>query len=225
LKAVRDGHKGDNVVDKLEEQAKILADKTQPKEKRAGALKWVVHLAGDLHQPLHCADRNGDRGGNTPLVFYPGKRTPGSLHFVWDTLLLRDVIGRRPIAQVADDMEKQITAPQRSSGRRRRRSSGRTKRTAWRSSARIGTCRRTGHRRGSTYGRRVALQSPSRAVERSQICDPSNGDAVITGSFNFTKQAETDDAENLLIIEGKPRLGAAYAKNFDRHMGHSKRFG
>jgi phosphatidylserine/phosphatidylglycerophosphate/cardiolipin synthase-like enzyme len=49
-----------------------------------------------------------------------------------------------------------------------------------------------------------------------------DGATVITGSFNFTRQAETSNAENLLIIEGKPKLAAAYAKNFEAHLGHSK---
>jgi hypothetical protein len=43
----RDGRKGENVIDKLTEQTAILADRSQPKEKRAEALKWVVHLVGD----------------------------------------------------------------------------------------------------------------------------------------------------------------------------------
>ena len=31
------------------------------------ALKFLLHLVGDLHQPLHCADNN-DRGGNSVKV-------------------------------------------------------------------------------------------------------------------------------------------------------------
>lgn len=54
----RDGRDGDNIIDALERQAKILPDKSAPREQRQEALKWVVHLVGDLHQPLHCAERN-----------------------------------------------------------------------------------------------------------------------------------------------------------------------
>jgi hypothetical protein len=61
------------VIDAIEQQAKVLADKTQPREKRQEALKFVVHFVGDLHQPLHAVDRNGDKGGNTRLVSYPGQ--------------------------------------------------------------------------------------------------------------------------------------------------------
>src|SRR6266576_1038771 len=40
----------------------VLADTRAASRDRNEALKWVVHLVGDLHQPLHAAD-NGDRGG------------------------------------------------------------------------------------------------------------------------------------------------------------------
>jgi nuclease S1 len=75
------------VVSALEAQAAILADRTRSDAERAEALKWVVHLVGDLHQPLHAGDR-GDRGGNDVRVTYD--TLPGNLHGLWDTgLLLR----------------------------------------------------------------------------------------------------------------------------------------
>ena len=77
----RDGRNGNNVIDAVDRQVKILADKAQPREKRVEALKFVVHFVGDIHQPLHCAERNGDRGGNKRLVFYPGGCEAVSLHF------------------------------------------------------------------------------------------------------------------------------------------------
>jgi phosphatidylserine/phosphatidylglycerophosphate/cardiolipin synthase-like enzyme len=49
-----------------------------------------------------------------------------------------------------------------------------------------------------------------------------DGQTVITGSFNFTKQAERSNAENLLVITGKRKLADAYEKNFEMHLGHSK---
>jgi hypothetical protein len=90
----RDGRRGENVIDKLTEQSRVLADESQPREKRAEALKWVVHLAGDVHQPLHVADRNQDRGGNSCLVFFLELRRAESLHKVWDTWLVREIIAR-----------------------------------------------------------------------------------------------------------------------------------
>lgn len=49
-----------------------------------------------------------------------------------------------------------------------------------------------------------------------------DGRTVITGSFNFTKAADRANAENLLVIENKPRLFAAYLKNFESHVRHLK---
>jgi phosphatidylserine/phosphatidylglycerophosphate/cardiolipin synthase-like enzyme len=43
---------------------------------------------------------------------------------------------------------------------------------------------------------------------------------VITGSFNFTHNAEERNAENLLIIHGK-ELAARYTANWQEHCKHS----
>ena len=45
---------------------------------------------------------------------------------------------------------------------------------------------------------------------------------VITGSFNFTNQAEHENAENLVIIKGHPELVTSYRKNFEVHKAHSQ---
>jgi phosphatidylserine/phosphatidylglycerophosphate/cardiolipin synthase-like enzyme len=46
---------------------------------------------------------------------------------------------------------------------------------------------------------------------------------VITGSFNFTNQAEHENAENLLIIKGHPQLPSLYRDNFFKHKAHCKK--
>ena len=43
---------------------------------------------------------------------------------------------------------------------------------------------------------------------------------VITGSFNFTKAAEENNAENLLVLEDA-KLAAEYAANWREHRAHS----
>jgi len=48
-----------------------------------------------------------------------------------------------------------------------------------------------------------------------------DADTVITGSFNFTKAAETGNAENLLIIRGAKELARQYGDNWARHRQHS----
>jgi len=70
---------------------KTLKDKTRSARERAVALCWLLHLVGDLHQPLHCVAwfspefPKGDRGGNGVAI------RPGAaaivLHAYWDDIL------------------------------------------------------------------------------------------------------------------------------------------
>jgi phosphatidylserine/phosphatidylglycerophosphate/cardiolipin synthase-like enzyme len=48
-----------------------------------------------------------------------------------------------------------------------------------------------------------------------------DGKTVITGSFNFTKAAEENNAENLLIIHDR-KLALLYIKNWQEHERHSE---
>src|SRR5262249_46474873 len=45
---------------------------------------------------------------------------------------------------------------------------------------------------------------------------------IVTGSFNFTHQAEAENAENMLVIKGHPEIVSAYYKNFADHKGHCR---
>lgn len=74
----------------LERSTAVLGDRHADPRARNDALKWVVHLLGDLHQPLHAAD-NGDAGGNRVAVALAGVHTRGreNLHRVWDGELAR----------------------------------------------------------------------------------------------------------------------------------------
>ena len=47
---------------------------------------------------------------------------------------------------------------------------------------------------------------------------------VITGSYNFTKSANNDNAENLLIMRSK-ELADDYFKNYQQHKAHSELYG
>ena len=46
------------------------------------------------------------------------------------------------------------------------------------------------------------------------------GEAVITGSFNFTKAAQLDNAENVLVIHSE-EMAKRYTENWERHAAHS----
>ena len=61
----------------------ILADRRQSPAERIFALKVVVHVLADVHQPLHVAD-HADRGGNSIKVALIAGRRPKPLHAAWD---------------------------------------------------------------------------------------------------------------------------------------------
>jgi hypothetical protein len=91
--ATRDCAQGNCVVAKLDETIHVLADKSASPKARLLALKWVVHLVGDIHQPLHAED-NDDKGGNTVQVQFFGNGT--NLHSVWDGGVLRHALDLQP---------------------------------------------------------------------------------------------------------------------------------
>jgi S1/P1 Nuclease len=63
-----------------------------PDEVRSYDLVWLLHLVGDVHQPLHATARfshalpHGDQGGNKEVVV-PATGEKLALHFYWDRLL------------------------------------------------------------------------------------------------------------------------------------------
>ncbi|HEX8784158.1 MAG TPA: S1/P1 nuclease [Steroidobacteraceae bacterium] len=84
----------------------VLGDARAPPRERDEALKWVVHLVGDIHQPLHAAD-NGDHGGNLVPVALEGVHTRGSenLHRAWDNDLVQLVLHSRNRQQPPRDID------------------------------------------------------------------------------------------------------------------------
>ena len=52
-----------------------------------------------------------------------------------------------------------------------------------------------------------------------------DGRTLITGSFNFTRAAEEQNAENILVVHDQPILQGEYEQNFHDHLGHSERYG
>lgn len=82
----RDCRNGDCEVEALKSQTAILANRSLPAAQRLQALKFVVHLVGDAHQPLH-AGYARDKGGNDVQVNVDGDGS--NLHSLWDSGLLR----------------------------------------------------------------------------------------------------------------------------------------
>ena len=63
---------------------------------RAEALAFLVHLVGDLHQPLHCGYKE-DYGGNSLRVNFFGSLT--NLHSVWDARMLDRALSRQKMTE------------------------------------------------------------------------------------------------------------------------------
>ena len=62
-----------------------LKDKTLSPEQKNEALKYLIHLVGDAHQPMHIS-RKEDKGGNNIQVRFDNKGT--NLHSLWDSKLI-----------------------------------------------------------------------------------------------------------------------------------------
>lgn len=91
------------VVTQANMNYRVLADTAKPDEVRAEALKFVVHLVGDLHQPLHASPRD-DKGGNEYQVNLHGEGS--NLHRIWDGT----IIERRGLA-AADHADELLETP------------------------------------------------------------------------------------------------------------------
>ena len=80
----KDKHSG-KAVEKVNDFISVLKNKKSKKEDRQIALKFLIHLIGDLHQPMHVG--NGiDRGGNDiKLKWF---NAPTNLHRIWDSDLI-----------------------------------------------------------------------------------------------------------------------------------------
>lgn len=63
----------------------VLADKNASKQDKQLYLRFLIHLVGDVHQPLHLG-RAEDHGGNKIKVKFFWQDT--NLHSLWDTQLI-----------------------------------------------------------------------------------------------------------------------------------------
>jgi len=79
-----------HIQEAFERSVAELRDPGRMPEVRAVALCWILHLVGDVHQPLHCAALfdedwfpSGDKGGNS----IPTAGQFRNLHSTWDSLL------------------------------------------------------------------------------------------------------------------------------------------
>jgi len=89
------------------------SDPKAPAQDRALALCWVMHLAGDIHQPLHTASvyskayPQGDAGGTQQFIQDPDTKQVESLHWFWDDRVEKSA-DPRAIEATAADLEKRF---------------------------------------------------------------------------------------------------------------------
>lgn len=83
----------------------VLKNKNSSKEDKIFYLKFLVHLIGDLHQPLHVG-KSEDKGGNNFQVRWHNKGT--NLHRVWDSDMIKSWnMGYTELALNAKNLNKQ----------------------------------------------------------------------------------------------------------------------
>jgi hypothetical protein len=89
-----------NALTQILEFRSALGDDSVDENIQAYDLSWLIHLVGDIHQPLHAAARfsalhdQGDRGGNQFRLGPPEK----NLHSFWDGSLSKDNNPQRLLA-------------------------------------------------------------------------------------------------------------------------------
>jgi hypothetical protein len=75
--------------------------------KTAVALAWVIHLVGDIHQPLHASGKLAG-GGGFPVTYRGQSNCPGAtnvqLHKVWDDCLVEEASQGKAARDFAKDL-------------------------------------------------------------------------------------------------------------------------
>lgn len=147
-----DENKGTGLLlSQIDAQLAILKSPKASTQERSQALKFVIHLVGDVHQPLHVGD-DGDKGGNACRVTWHGKNS--NLHTVWDS----DMIDKSQLSytELAD------FASQGRTGQQDR---------AWRSGNPQSWAEESKKLRGGIYPPEVVM--PSAPVSYLTYCGPS----------------------------------------------------
>jgi hypothetical protein len=90
---------GGEAVPRMAEFDKRMRDGSASNAEKAIAIAWMMHLGGDIHQPLHTSARvtetepKGDQGGNLFSLTPPGTSQADrvNLHWFWDSIVGRNV--------------------------------------------------------------------------------------------------------------------------------------
>jgi hypothetical protein len=74
------------VIEAIAWYLQVLKSPEAPRNEKRTALRFIAHLVGDIHQPLHAGFAE-DRGGNRVDVRFNGSKE--NLHSLWDTALVK----------------------------------------------------------------------------------------------------------------------------------------
>jgi len=83
-----------NILDALNACVAEMKNPKATDTDKSIAICWILHLCGDIAQPLHCCNMyspqfpSGDKGGNSLIVLRdpPYTDSQANLHFIWDSL-------------------------------------------------------------------------------------------------------------------------------------------
>lgn len=96
----------DCIIDKIDQFYVELESPATDATERRLALQFLLHLVGDVHQPLHASDDH-DQGGNRKLASAPGIPM-NTLHHAWDTEFVARLgasdaeVARTLVARISD---------------------------------------------------------------------------------------------------------------------------
>lgn len=103
-----------NAITAIQHSNEILQSPQASMRAKGIALRILIHVVGDIHQPLHTATRiswhypEGDRGGN--LIVLPKNKVAKNLHAYWDKgaglFVSKRHVGAKWIKHRAIDIEK-----------------------------------------------------------------------------------------------------------------------
>lgn len=91
----RKGRPAGQAIEALVMNYAMLSSAETNSAERASALAWLLHLIGDIHQPLHVSDQYskefpaGNGSGTLEYVMDPVNEKPIPLHLLWDSNIYR----------------------------------------------------------------------------------------------------------------------------------------
>lgn len=113
VKAVQESD--NNVYTAILKTEATLKDASASADAKNEALKYLIHLVGDAHQPMHVS-RKEDKGGNSIQLRFNGQGT--NLHSLWDSKLIdkeglsqEDIVKTYDTAKAADIKKWQSDGP------------------------------------------------------------------------------------------------------------------